>query len=377
MPRIIRSLSVEFLKYMHQQQALPIAQHAMQWIRAHTIDGISADGVREILCGLPYEMSIIQRVIKYLKESEPDETKPHEPLIHYRYGFTRLMIGYRNVDPASVTVEELTELLLERVDDDACFDAHRKFVDLFHIKWWVGKFIAICPRDFLQNVVRWIYVQVPFDNDPGIQIASTAEAVRLGEKITGISQLEFLKWLRMMYDRENWIVLLACQNRKPMGATMVLPLKETAYQRFRAGNISAFGLRPNDIQVNTSHLLLNIVAARPTLLGGRIDFESSRRLMVTLLTQAAKFSQDYLVDDKAPISVMSIAPTVKVQGRLQSVGYRELPNTTKGIPEVPIYERVFRKEARLFSDEYLTLAAIRQLGGSLKNILRTDDIART
>ena len=183
----------------------------------------------------------------------------------------------------------------------------------------------------------------PIPDDAG-QLAANSVTVENAqahaESHMGVSTEAYTAFLRSISERHPPCVRVALGARKPLGVTVVLPLKPDAYARVRDGEVASYECGPDDITLPSQHILIEAVAER---LGPvcKEPTAPTKRLLFTLLLQLAHFTRYHEQQPDTMIHVLSFAGTSESAERLRSQGFEP---TKHSMPRsgVAILERKHR-----------------------------------
>lgn len=121
------------------------------------------------------------------------------------------------------------------------------------------------------------------------------EAIRLGESYLRLTQKEMVAHYRALADfSENCIKFIMAGDQrgiqKRVGLTVLVPLTEASYKRFREGKIDPAALRRSDFQARSSYILwLAVLECRPGEFADRTAIADAQ--IATLLCQFAALSR--------------------------------------------------------------------------------------
>ncbi len=150
-----------------------------------------------------------------------------------------------------------------------------------------------------------------------------------------------------LWRRHPQTILLAAADGKRNGASVVLPVTDSAYERLRDGEISFMDIGPDDILDESQNLVLDS-AVEFKEGGGSAWYKVTDSLSYAVFCQIAMLSVDPMSDDFRMVSFGASATNIR---RLKSIGFQE---STKTMPtfNFPICE--FAQEHADESDDTYT-----------------------
>jgi hypothetical protein len=155
-----------------------------------------------------------------------------------------------------------------------------------------------------------------------------------GERHMGRSVETYARWLLAMSRREIRSVMFVVapvragppKQYVPIGATVVLPLKEDVFRRFCAGVIADGELTPDDMQQPSRHILVDAIAEPPASVGISLE-EVTAAQAHCVLYQVAYFTRG--LRPRRPC-VVTFGGAPKYIERMRRQGYRDMGTCMPG-----------------------------------------------
>ncbi|WP_143393526.1 hypothetical protein [Fimbriiglobus ruber] len=185
---------------------------------------------------------------------------------------------------------------------------------------------AMCSRNDIEMVARMALENLGRKITPRGDKLSPEVALANGERKYEIDWQSYAKWLCQFWEIDALTILLATIKGQPIGATIVFPISENAYNLYSRGAISAFDMTAPDFERPSKWLhLQTITQVRPS----ECPNTRARSLAQVhcILYQMAAFSHPMDMVSKRPIF---IAPAINPENinRCQTYGFRETGITT-------------------------------------------------
>tara|TARA_R110002073_G_scaffold61637_4_gene155009 strand:+ start:3967 stop:5100 length:1134 start_codon:yes stop_codon:yes gene_type:complete len=150
-----------------------------------------------------------------------------------------------------------------------------------------------------------------------------------------------------LWRRHPQTILLAAADGKRYGASVVLPVTDSAYERLRDGVISFMDIGPDDILDESQNLVLDSAVEFKDV-GGSAWYKVTDSLSYAVFCQIAMLSIDPMAEDFRMVSFGASPTNIR---RLKSIGFQEC-GTTMPEFDFPICE--FAQEHSDESDDTYT-----------------------
>jgi hypothetical protein len=184
-------------------------------------------------------------------------------------------------------------------------------------------------RDSLQAAEMIARCVGHMDENATIPESPASRLQRGIEKMAWPSLDEYAGWLMGMLRKDYRTVMFAVARHKKewvrIAAVVVLPLTESAFNRFCAGEISERELTPDDLQPRSKYLLIH--AMSDECVPGISDSQRSRAQAHCVMYQCAYFTR--LLKPLHPVAV-TIKTNPQYADRLHRHGYREIGVCMRG-----------------------------------------------
>lgn len=147
-------------------------------------------------------------------------------------------------------------------------------------------------------------------------------AQRIGEELMHRSRDEYAAWLLRFWRLAAHTVLFAVNNDERVGASVVIPLTDEAYLRFRNGAVHDGDLTPNDMQHTSSRLLFHALAREPrTSPRGRLQLGLAQ--VHTGTYQLAHLCEPVWENRRCP-RFLSFAANAENESKASNYGFRDI-----------------------------------------------------
>jgi hypothetical protein len=212
------------------------------------------------------------------------------------------------------------------------------------------------PSEFLE-LTTGMYESLGKQILPGGPHATPAERLEAGAKRIRLPADDYAASAQTWSDWNRWTVLRTRLGSQVVGATIALPLNERAYEEVRSGRMPSWGVRPSDLQIPSTNIVLEACSSRV------FDTERPPRgqnfaLYACLSMQIAVFSRPLAVGpQRRQIRLLAGGGSPRNEQRLRASEYIPL-GVAMAKTGVPLYERVLRQDEPLANVIYLGVIAL-------------------
>ncbi|MFN0007202.1 MAG: hypothetical protein ACKVXR_04780 [Planctomycetota bacterium] len=227
-----------------------------------------------------------------------------------------------------------------------------------------------CPAEQIPEAIRWMYVRVAHSTAAEGRSLHQDKAIGFAQIFMGIEKDRYAANARRWAEANPWTVVRAWQKGTPVGVSIVLPVTASFYRAVLDGEQTPYQCRPEDIQVPSTHLILEAVAEKPEALGtSRLN--PTRSLIVCLLFQLAALSRCNRFNTRTEIRMLSFAGTPKNEERMTRTGFVPTGRTMHR-PKLRLFERKF-DVGHLGATDIFSGAALYFIGALCPSSPRMDD----
>jgi len=361
MSSVGRTLSREFLHVMCKYDAWPALSTIELWLRNVGEVPIRTGVLGKMLKGMPGQPRHIVGLAAYLQA-----TVRKHPLNRTSRAFCEFMALRTGDDIRSMSPATIAEYLIA-TEPDPFFSGLSGILDSFRARIsdrvTGKKFITVnlqgCREYDIKSLIDWFYVWVAGEFDLRKLYLSTdlAKAIQVTEEAIALQRDEFEQLAKRWWAHEPWTVVLARGKYSPTGLSIVLPLRQDAYEAMRNGQLGLRELTPADLSRPSRHLLTVAIAQRPVLLGGD-DGDTFKNIMAAHISQVAILSACER-ETEHHLRVLALVGTPQNAVRAKQFGYEPLHTVTPD-QRLPIYERVYGE--RLSIEDMILLGFTAFLG---------------
>lgn len=189
----------------------------------------------------------------------------------------------------------------------------------------------------LSRLVRAMYIRFSHMVSVRGHSVSDKDALDLATSVIGLTVEEYLDRARTWMSHHPWTVVRAVANRSSVGVSIVLPLKEAAYQRVRMGAMPSSDCRTSDFEYPSKFLLIEACAEDPEVL--RRGENPTMALMACLVMQCASLTRLQRLAHGETIRWLSFAATPTNRDRLLKHGFSPT-GTRMARTDLEVLERV-------------------------------------
>lgn len=319
-----RRLRSDFVEFMRERNAWPLTKNFVGWMRKHG-GGIKNGRYAPMKRGEPtdprYVVGLVRCTLGALATRPEDEGA--QALIEY--------LSARRVENVNdYSAATIAEMLLEPDDDE---DYIKRGVlgvlDSLFQKRLVPRLVEACSTELnVAAAVRWMFVWV------GRQVDERADQLPIEASIAAAET-----YMRTSYDAyvaravswwryDPWTVVQARGKQTPTGVTIVLPLREAAYEDLKQGRRMSYDVGPHELHRPSRNLLIEALAERPPELDG-VDGNTTKNTLNAVVSQVGVLSHCRAEEAHRPLRLLTFAGSRLNRERAVSFGFQPVGTTMR------------------------------------------------
>ncbi len=336
MRRIEGKLRQDFIQFMHQRMAFPEPKNFEKSVReTGNADGIRNGVYAEMIEGRVVDRKHIVALVHHLRSAAQSPAERHCTI-----AFSEYHSSVNSNDTDNRSDAEIASDLID-MEIDYVGLGNEGFFKAFTAKRLVERSVADFPDDAkVRQAIHWMYADVCREVAPQVSDLSSKAAIQAAEAHIGIPLTDYQERAIRWREFDHWTVLQGLGKRKPTAITIVLPLRDEAYDAVRSGQIATYDVKPSDLERPSRSLLIESCSERIPALGGELG-NTTRYSAKALVIQVGILSRCHGKAAKQPLRVLTFAGTPNARTRVKNHGYKptgfKMPRSG-----VDIYERVFK-----------------------------------
>jgi hypothetical protein len=343
MVRASRRLDVSFRQLMDRRQAWPKGVAFQKWLKEQD-EGIKNGAYAEMIQGYAVRALYVVRFVRFVQHAVEEAAAARRVLSEFLQG----------EHWQSQSAEQVAAELLAEDEKDVLRRGVQGIWDAINAKRMVDSHIAPCRSEAdVTEAIKWMFVLVAHHISRFPGDLNFRQSIDEAERYMQIGFDEYVAKAIGWWRFDPWTVIRVQGRKAPVGMSIVLPLKDGAYESLKAGGRMSYDIRPDELQRPSCNLLVEMVGERLPIVGGE-PHNAVRNTLIAVLSQEAILSHPNNGGSRDNLRLLSFAGTPANRERSESFGFEPLGITMPGT-DIEWMEKNLQEPMTFMDSVYLGL----------------------